>query len=388
MCGQHDSKFLASECSVLRSFLIIDTTGRVSSTTDAHSGRRVLRKHSADNLSEEAPKGIQIVETILTVRSRVSLNMANSTMNQQRQDEPFLPSPFTNTQPPPELIAQGAEALLYRTHFLTPSRPAALKARPSKPYRHPTLDARLTKQRVLAEARILVKLAALAGDSGNQINVPAVLSLEWDTARKVKALGEEQRGSRGGGAWLLMEWIEGRSVKDLLRHWDAWYKSAASSVTPEELARQEDEVKRLLRRIGRAVGAMHNKGGVVHGDLTSSNILIRPFKDGHLQHGSGNITNGDSTTNEDHLSPQDLNGEIVLIDFGLATQSIQDEDRAVDLYVLERAFGSTHPRQEGWFDAEVLQSQDGYRGTYKGANVVLKRLEDVRLRGRKRSMIG
>ena len=32
-----------------------------------------------------------------------------------------------------------------------------------------------------------------------------------------------------------------------------------------------------------------------------------------------------------------MDGEIVLIDFGLATQSIQDEDRSVDLYVLESA---------------------------------------------------
>ena len=78
----------------------------------------------------------------------------------------------------------------------------------------------------------------------------------------------------------------------------------------------------------------------------------------------------------------------MLIDFGLATQSIQDEDRAVDLYVLERAFGSTHPRQEGWFNEEVLQSADGYRGSFKGSQIVLKRLEEVRLRGRKRSMLG
>ncbi|KIV83812.1 hypothetical protein PV11_05806 [Exophiala sideris] len=314
--------------------------------------------------------------------------MAAPTTTPQREGEPFLPPPFTNTVPPPELVAQGAEALLYRTHFLHPAKPAALKARPSKPYRHPTLDARLTKQRVLAEARILVKLSTLAGDPSNEVHVPAVLSLEWDTARKVKALDAEQRGSRGGGAWLLMEWIEGRSVKELLRHWDAWYKSGGDNLAPEELSRQEDEVKKLLRRIGRAVGAMHNKGSVVHGDLTSSNILVRPIKDEHLQNGSNGATNGDPVTHKDDSSPPDLNGEIVLIDFGLATQSIQDEDRAVDLYVLERAFGSTHPRQEGWFDAEVLQSQDGYRGSYKGSNVVLKRLEDVRLRGRKRSMIG
>ncbi|KAK5291408.1 serine/threonine-protein kinase bud32 [Exophiala xenobiotica] len=318
--------------------------------------------------------------------------MAEPVSVPQRQDESFLPAPFNTTSPPPQLIAQGAEALLYRTHFLSPSTPAALKARPSKPYRHPTLDARLTKQRVLAEARVLVKLAGLASDPANEINVPAVLSLEWDAARKVKGLSDEQRGARSGGgagAWLLMEWIEGRSVKDLLRQWDEWYKNKSADVPAEEIARQEEEVKRLLRRIGRAIGNMHDKGAVVHGDLTSSNIIVRP-KGGEMNGSSSAVANGDlrEEKDQDGPTPPDLNGEIVLIDFGLATQSIQDEDRSVDLYVLERAFGSTHPRQEDWFDAEVLQSQHGYRGSYRGSNVVLKRLEDVRLRGRKRSMIG
>ncbi|EXJ54014.1 BUD32 protein kinase [Cladophialophora yegresii CBS 114405] len=311
-----------------------------------------------------------------------------------------LPTPFTNTSPLPTLITQGAEALLYRTHFLSPSAPAALKFRPSKAYRHPTLDARLTKQRVLAEARVLVKLSALGPASG--VSVPAVLSLEWDVARKVKGLSGEQRGARsdagqGAGAWLLMEWIEGKSVKELLREWDAWYKSLdrdrdAPGVR-EDIAAQEGEVKKLLRRIGQAVGAMHARGGVVHGDLTSSNIMIRPLGEGQGQQNemTDGKQNGAEETEADakpKLEPPDLAGEIVLIDFGLATQSVQDEDRAVDLYVLERAFGSTHPRQEGWFDAEVLQGQEGYRGSFKGSNIVLKRLDEVRLRGRKRSMVG
>lgn len=79
-----------------------------------------------------------------------------------------------------------------------------------------------------------------------------------------------------------------------------------------------------------------------------------------------------------------LEGEIVLIDFGLSAQSVQDEDKAVDLYVLERAFGSTHPEAEGLF-REVLRA---YGESYKGAGVVLKKLEEVRMRGRKRSMLG
>ena len=278
---------------------------------------------------------------------------------------PPLPSPFIHTTPPPTLITQGAEAHLFRTTFLTPNTSAALKIRPSKPYRHPTLDARLTKQRVLAEARILAKLSGLG------IGVPALLSLDWNLQRKQRRTD----GDVANGAWLLMEWIDGRTVKDLLREYDVFVsESGAAGFGPTE-----KDIRLLMRKIGRTVGAMHSKGGVVHGDLTSSNIMVRPIPtaaDGDL--------NG-VTQQDTKLS---MAGEIVLIDFGLATQSIQDEDRAVDLYVLERAFGSTHPKQEGLFAAEVLESTEGYRGSFKGANVVLKRLEEVRMRGRKRSMLG
>jgi TP53 regulating kinase-like protein len=137
--------------------------------------------------------------------------------------------------------------------------------------------------------------------------------------------------------------------------------------------------------VGRAVAAMHLKGGVVHGDLTTSNIMVRPI---WKQKTDGLVSGGHEGGEAEEKEVVDLQGEIVLIDFGLATQSIQDEDRAVDLYVLERAFGSTHPREEGWFKEEVLDSQEGYKGSFKGANVVLKRLEEVRMRGRKRSMVG
>jgi len=321
-----------------------------------------------------------------------------------------LPSPFTYSQPAPVLLTQGAEALVYKTHFLDASTPAILKFRPSKAYRHPTLDARLTKQRVLAEARVLVKLGGLGagaeGDGRCEVNVPGVLGLEWDVGRKVKgaegavrarrtqgqsqsqgqSVEERVKEEEGGqkGAWILMEFVDGQSVKELLRGVDAYVKRRGEATSQEETARMNEEVKSLMRRIGRAVGAMHSRGGVVHGDLTSSNVMVRPR--------SGKGLNGHAEQNHEgessSISCPDLKGEIVLIDFGLATQSIQDEDRAVDLYVLERAFGSTHPRQEDWFDAEVLQHQDGYRGSFKGANVVLKRLEEVRMRGRKRSMIG
>lgn len=152
----------------------------------------------------------------------------------------------------------------------------------------------------------------------------------------------------------------------------------------------------LMARVGRAVGRMHEIG-VVHGDLTTSNLLLRPLSeagrpavdddgDAALPGGPADAPTGataESTADLVSLTSS-LQGTVYLIDFGLSQQTVQDEDKAVDLYVLERAFSATHPAAEGLFK-EVLRV---YAGTSKGAKGVLKRLEDVRLRGRKRSMIG
>lgn len=45
----------------------------------------------------------------------------------------------------------------------------------------------------------------------------------------------------------------------------------------------------------------------------------------------------------------------MLIDFGLSNNSTLPEDKAVDLYVLERAFQSTHPASDHLF-SEILSS--------------------------------
>lgn len=72
----------------------------------------------------------------------------------------------------------------------------------------------------------------------------------------------------------------------------------------------------LADSIGAALAKMHDVD-VVHGDLTTSNLMLR-----------------------------DDNQSLVIIDFGLSYVSKLPEDKAVDLYVLERAFSSTHPKTE------------------------------------------
>lgn len=281
-----------------------------------------------------------------------------------------LPQPFTNSNL--EVLTQGAEALVYRTTFLTPNTPCVLKYRPPKPYRHPILDRRLTKARILAEARVLVRVRK------EGVKVPAVLGGDWENG------------------WLVLEFIEGKTVRRVL---DDWVEQVGSRHDDKDT----EEILDLMGRIGKAVGKLHEMG-VCHGDLTTSNLMLRPpaeheetlAKDQRRGAQTVSAMRETAITETDATAPHaespsapvlSLAGDIILIDFGLAAQATkqsQDEDRAVDLYVLERAFAATHPSAESLFQ-EVLKT---YGNSFSEAKKVLKKLADVRLRGRKRSMLG
>ena len=228
--------------------------------------------------------------------------------------------------------------------------------------------------------------------------------------------------------WLVLEYVEGRTVRRVLDEWvEAVGKS--SDQDPRKVGDtrgtegkrvaagtqdREEEILDLMARIGKAVGMLHEVG-VVHGDLTTSNLMLRPpsHASSTSAPGSPPQTSTDkgqsqligrlppstlreaAITASDSASPTqpqpcpsfNLQGDIVLIDFGLASHAVvqqQDEDRAVDLYVLERAFAATHPSAERLFQG-VLRA---YGESYKDGMRTLKRLSDVRLRGRKRSMLG
>lgn len=73
-----------------------------------------------------------------------------------------------------ELIAQGAEARLYKGLYL--GRMSLVKERFVKNYRHPELDARLTKDRIKAEARAIIR-AKSAGKNPFLATVLALISL-------------------------------------------------------------------------------------------------------------------------------------------------------------------------------------------------------------------
>ena len=76
--------------------------------------------------------------------------------------------------------------------------------------------------------------------------------------------------------------------------------------------------------------------------------------------------------------------KLALVDFGLCAFNCNAENFAIDLYVLERALAIANSRFVSLFDSQLM---DEYTKIF-GDSAVMKKLESVRERGRKKSVIG
>lgn len=231
-----------------------------------------------------------------------------------------------------ELIAQGAEARLYKGFYL--GKACLMKERFLKNYRHPELDARLTKDRIKAEARAIIR-ARSAG-----------------IATPILYLVDLERRS------IYMEYVENATVlKDFI----------------DETISGKTDVDHLLDFIGRGLGTLiarlHSRH-IIHGDLTTSNILLK------------------NDSNESPYNDQSkAETQFVMIDFGLARVDSTLEDKAVDLYVLERSLLSAHSEVPTLFSRIFHHYQQHYQNK-KQYEQVLAKYKQVQARGRKRLMIG
>ena len=239
---------------------------------------------------------------------------------------------------PVNLISQGAEALVFETkqHPFNPeitNSEYIIKYRPFKNYRHPQIDKTLTKKRTVAECRCLVKLNSMAG-----INVPHLIASDpykgyiWQTK-----VGEKLSNGHFSSLKNFL-WLHNNNQ-------DAYLPA----------------VEDVLIKVGQQIGILHNNQ-YIHGDLTSSNIVLQKNIKGEW--------------------------EAYLIDFGLSGYSTMVEDKGVDLYVLERAIMSTHSLYADKYNEWIMK---GYKQSFdneESLKQVLNRFEEVRQRGRKRSMLG
>ena len=142
--------------------------------------------------------------------------------------------------------------------------------------------------------------------------------------------------------------------------------SMYSNISRHDLSGVLGRMHNVNEDLSRVSGKMHDNN-IIHGDLTTSNMLLR------------------QSPLRDDANDGDRRPDVVMIDFGLGYVESVAEDKAVDLYVLERALLSTHPRTERFFQALL----DSYQITCgKQAQEVMRKLDEVRLRGRKRTMVG
>jgi len=186
-------------------------------------------------------------------------------------------------------VARGAEAIVrVGTDTVT-------KQRQKKSYRQPALDARLIAERTRAEAR-LISMARRHG-----VPTPVIRDITADT--------------------IVMERVPGLLVK-------------------------EDLSVENLFLAGKTVGRLHS-AGIVHGDLTTSNMICR-------------------------------DGQCFLIDFGLAQVSGEIEARGVDLHVLFQTLESTTDDHPALKEAFLR----GYREELACADEVIVREQEIERRGR------
>lgn len=201
------------------------------------------------------------------------------------------------------VIGVGAEAILVEGYLCRLH--VVAKYRVPKVYRAEQLDNLLRKTRTVLEAKLLGR-AAMAG-----VNVPHVVYVDAEEGL------------------LVLTYVEGERMKELLQDY-------------------REDLRRLAREVGYMVGLLHNEG-IIHGDLTTSNIIV-------------------------------LRGRPYIIDFGLGFLSRRIEDAGVDLHLFKRALESTHPS----LVEEVFSSfAEGYRlARGSVAEEVLRKVEEIRMRGR------
>lgn len=223
-------------------------------------------------------------------------------------------------------IKRGAEASVWK--MILGDKNCVAKVAEPKLWRAVELDKRLRSERIQNEARTNLKCMR----AGIPIALINFIDLPTTT--------------------LIMEELSGPTVKQAI--FDVSKDDENGNAIPEADKNEEipTEIAKYMEEMGIIIAKMH-ENDIVHGDLTTSNFML-------------------------HY------GSVRAIDFGLSFISTYPEDKAVDLYVLERAFASSHPGKEHFLQIIF----DTYEKKYSKSKEVMQKLKKVRSRGRKRSMVG
>lgn len=134
-----------------------------------------------------------------------------------------------------------------------------------------------------------------------------------------------------GASTLVMEYVRGDRVKDIV-----------GPSSPEENAK-------VFGRLGREVAKLH-RSGIMHGDLTTANVVRR-------------------------------NGILVFLDFGLSLHSSRVEDHAVDLRLIKETIVGAHSAVATVALQSLLDGYSAEAGPSR-SKAVLRQLKNIERRGR------
>jgi len=197
------------------------------------------------------------------------------------------------------LLRRGAEAELWLSEYL--GEKVLLKRRIPKEYRIPKLDEKIRKERTKLEAGLLHD-AKLQG-----VRTPFIHKIDRKSFE------------------ITMEFVEGKRLKDSLN---------------------DNNAGKHCRKLAEQIALLHN-AGIIHGDLTTSNVLVKEK-------------------------------DFCLVDFGLGFHSSKLEDKAVDLLNLKKTFQSTHFKlSKAWRVLEKTYAKKAFDG-----QKVLKQVEKIEKRAR------
>lgn len=204
------------------------------------------------------------------------------------------------------LLKKGAEASLFLEDWH--GRKVIMKSRLPKSYRPSQLDDQIRTYRTIHEPQLIHR----AKEGG----VPTPTIFLVDTQKST----------------IIMEYIEGKQIKQILNDFE------------------EERRLNLCSYIGELIGRLHSRG-IIHGDLTTSNMILTPFE------------------------------KVFFVDFGLGEYSSELEIRGVDLHLMKRAFQNTHFR----FAEECFKAiMEGYTKTVGKATAksVFEKVKEIERRGR------
>jgi len=208
-----------------------------------------------------------------------------------------------------KLIHKGAEASLYYGSWF--GKEAIFKKRIPKGYRIEQIDQILCYNRTLNEAKALIRVKNYG------VLVPPVYEIDAKNST------------------IVMKYIKGEKLKDVL----------FSLVT--------DKKVQYFKEVGKNIAYLH-KNGHIHGDITTSNIILTPAQ------------------------------ELFIIDFGLHDYSDSIEDKSTDLHLFKRVLISSHGSDFTiCFDAFLEGYREGY-GIEKNneCKSILKNMTIIETRGR------